>query len=200
MKKTIIIFSLLFFTPTLFASDAIEKIIVIRHGEKPFLEIGQLNCKGLNRSLALPNYFKNAFPTPDYIFAPNPSIEVPRHFTNLRYSYIRPLATIEPTAIRLGMPVNAQIGFNQPAELMDTLLAEKYHHSVIYAAWEHRNIVYFARLLLSHFNNDTTVPDWDEDNYDMVFVFTIDWRRHPAVVNFSVTNEGLNNLSDQCPN
>lgn len=25
------------------------------------------------------------------------------------YSYVRPLATIEPTAIRLGMPVNTQM-------------------------------------------------------------------------------------------
>jgi len=32
-----------------------ETIVLIRHGEKPAGGLGQLSCKGLNRSLALPS-------------------------------------------------------------------------------------------------------------------------------------------------
>ncbi|OGT44590.1 MAG: hypothetical protein A3E82_01635 [Gammaproteobacteria bacterium RIFCSPHIGHO2_12_FULL_38_11] len=198
MKKLIGIV-ILFFAQAIFAHDNIEKIIIIRHGEKPFLEIGQLNCKGLNRSLLLPVYFKQHFSKPDYIFAPNPSIKITRPLTHFQYSYIRPLATIEPTAISLDMPVNTQIGFNQPEQLMKTLLEKKYHRSVIYVAWEHRNIVDLAHFLLSQFNNNSTVPFWSPTNYDMVFIFTIDWSKNPATINFTVAGEGFKNISNKCP-
>ena len=201
MKKIILAFFILFFTATIFASENnIEKIIVIRHGEKPFFEIGQLNCQGLNRSLMLPGYFKNNFPKPGYIFAPNPSVEITRPLTHSQFGYIRPLATIEPTAISLGLPVNVQVGFNQPDKLMQILLENKYHQSVIYVAWEHRNIVTLAHLMLTQFNSSAIVPSWSVFNYNMVFVFTIDWSKKPATVDFSVTSEGFKNISKVCPN
>lgn len=39
----------------IFEAVASENIIFIRHAEKPSDGLGQLSCKGLNRSLALPN-------------------------------------------------------------------------------------------------------------------------------------------------
>ena len=37
------------------ADANIETIVAIRHGEKPPNGLGNLNCRGLNRALALPN-------------------------------------------------------------------------------------------------------------------------------------------------
>jgi hypothetical protein len=51
-------------------STAVETIVFLRHGEKPDKEIGQLNCQGLNRALALPRILSSKFGKPDYIFAP----------------------------------------------------------------------------------------------------------------------------------
>src|SRR5271156_394646 len=92
--------------------DKGETIVLVRHGEKPPQGLGQLTCKGLNRALALPDVLIKRYGKPDFIYAPNPSIQVTDR-SNTSYSYVRPLVTIEPTAIRLAMPVNAQIGFNE---------------------------------------------------------------------------------------
>lgn len=184
---------------SVFAADNhIEKIIVIRHGEKPPVEIGQINCMGLNRSLALPHYFATHFPKPNYIFAPNPSMQISANHGS-QYSYIRPLATIEPTAISLNMPVDAQIGFQQPDVLLNTLLEKKYHDAVIYVAWEHKNIENFAHLILSHFHNTSEVPAWPYTDYNRVYVFTIDWNKNPATITFEKTSEDMHHLSSECP-
>jgi hypothetical protein len=189
----------LFFSVSVFATEQnIEKIIVIRHGEKPSVEIGQLNCKGLNRSLLLPQYFQTNFAKPDYIFAPNPSVQISGNGNS--YSYLRPLATIEPTAISLDMPVNAQIGFNQPDQLMAELLKSQYHNTTIYVAWEHKNIEKFAQMMLAQFNNAAPVPAWPESDFDQVYVFTIDWSATPATLTFDVTSEGMHHINKSCPN
>lgn len=183
-------FVLLFMSVSVFAQ---EQIIFIRHGEKPKTDLGQLSCQGLNRSLMLPNYFSKHFPKPNYIFAPNPSV------TNAGFSYVRPLATIEPTAIRLAMPVNTQTGYDQDRKLVDTLLSNKYHNSVIYVAWEHKNIVKIARLLLKNFNSKTKVPVWNKNNYNMVFVFMINWHDKNKM-NFKVESEGFHHINKKCLN
>ena len=82
-----------------------ETIVVLRHGEKAVGGLGQLNCMGLNRSLALPKLLIGRFGRADAIFAPNPASRVRENsFSTRSYSYVRPLATIEPTAIQLGLP------------------------------------------------------------------------------------------------
>ena len=89
-----------------------ETIVVLRHGEKPPGGLGQINCKGLNRSLALPKVLIGRFGRANAIFAPNPAVQMRENSLSANmYSYVRPLATIEPTAIALGLPVNTQLGF-----------------------------------------------------------------------------------------
>jgi hypothetical protein len=83
-----------------------ETIVIIRHAEKPADDLGQLNCQGLNRALALPTVIQKKFGRPNVIFAPNPSEQVTED--GEKYDYVRPLATIEPTAISFGLPVHAQ--------------------------------------------------------------------------------------------
>lgn len=177
-------------------SGSIETIIMIRHGEKTPIEVGQLNCRGLNRSLLLPHYFKTHFAKPNYIFAPNPSFQITSK--GKKYSYVRALATIEPTAIQLDMPVNAQIGYMQYEKLMDTLLEKKYHHATIYVAWEHMNLMHFATAMLKKFHSQDRITYWPNNDYSTVYVFEINWKKQPAVLHFHTTSEGINHLSAKC--
>jgi hypothetical protein len=54
------------------------------------------------------------------------------------FDYVRPLATIEPTAIRFGLPVNASIGVSDPTGLQTELQRPEYHNALVIAAWEHK--------------------------------------------------------------
>jgi len=176
---------------------------MIRHGEKPPAGLGQLDCKGLNRSLALPALLIGRFGKPDYIYAPNPSVQVSDHSSS-GYSYIRPLATIEPTAIRLGMPVDAQIGYNQVDLLEKDLLQPAYAHSLIFVAWEHVKLHDFAVNLVKEYGaGEDHVPDWPGSDFDTIYIFHItrSGPNNTPQVRLEIQHEGLNNsLSDTCPN
>jgi hypothetical protein len=79
------------------SDDAVETIVLVRHGEKPDKGLGQLDCQGLNRALALTPVIAKTFGRPSAIFAPDPSRQ--KQDDGAPYDYVRPLATIEPTAI-----------------------------------------------------------------------------------------------------
>ena len=87
------------------SDGAVETIVLVRHGEKPDKGLGQLDCQGLNRALALPPVIAKTFGRPSAIFAPDPSRQ--KQDDGVSYDYVRPPATIEPTAIFFGLPVNA---------------------------------------------------------------------------------------------
>lgn len=182
-----------------------ETIVLIRHGEKTPTELGQLDCQGLNRALALPDILIGKYGKPDYLFAPNPSSRVVTH-NGTSYSYIRPLATIEPTAIRLGLPVNAQIGFTDIKRLQDELTQPVYASSVIFIAWEHLAEDQFAKNIMatygSHASNDEAsgVPDWSSKDYDFIFVIRLMRSGAAMTATFMVDHENLNGkLSSNFP-
>lgn len=180
-----------------------ETIVLVRHGEKPPTGLGQLNCKGLNRALALPAVLIGRFGKPDYIYAPNPSMQVNDGQAKPTYSYVRPLMTIEPTAIRLGMPVNAQIGFLEIDKLQQALLQPAYAHSLIFVAWEHIKLYDFAKQMLQAYGNPATpLPDWPNSDYDTIYVFHITRSTANSAprATLEIQHEDLNNsLSDTCP-
>jgi len=180
-----------------------ETIVLVRHGEKPAGGLGQLTCKGLNRSLALPSLLIGRYGKPDFIYAPNPSVQVNDGHALPTYSYLRPLATIEPTAIRLGMPVNAQIGFDQIAKLQKELLQPAYAHSLIFVAWEHIKLYEFAKQMLeSYGTNPAQVPDWPNSDYETIYVFHITRSGQDGAprATLEIQKEDLGNtLKDTCP-
>lgn len=182
------------------AVAAQETIVAIRHGEKPAKGLGQLTCKGLNRALKLPKVLVPRFGKPDAIYAPDPAVSVSDR-SNTKYSYVRPLMTIEPTAIWLGMPVNAQIGFTDIAKLQSELTAPANAKALIFVAWEHEMLNEFARQMLRSYGKDpAVVPDWPNDDYDRIYVFKIDRGHGKPNLTFEVQHEHLNNsLSDVCP-
>jgi len=169
-----------------------ETIVFVRHGEKPKEEFGQLSCQGLNRALALPAVIKKAFGKPDTIFAPNPSDD------REDFDYLRPLATIEPSAIAFGMPVNTRVAFYDTTRLVTALADPTRRDSLVLVAWEGRKIPEAARKLLSDKGGDPSkVKDWDGGDFDSIYVVTIDWANCKA--DFEQKSEGLNGQPESCP-
>jgi hypothetical protein len=178
-------------------SPAVETLICIRHGEKPATGLGQLSCKGLNRALALPNVLLAKYGAPQFVFAPDPTQTITEYAGT--YYYVRPLATIEPTAIYCGLPVNVQFGFPQISELEGELQKAAYQNATIYIAWEHVLLDTFAQDMVETYGGDPTqVPAWPSNDYDTIFVIKITRNKDQESVAFAVDHEELDNLSADC--
>jgi hypothetical protein len=180
------------------AATVEETLVMIRHGEKPADGLGQLNCQGLNRSLALPKVLTAKFGKPDFLFAPNP-----RQQTDDKghlYDYIRPLATIEPTAIQLGLPVNTQFGFRDIHQLRQEITQTKYQGSLVFVAWEHLLLVNLAKDLVAQGGGDPSqVPEWGHDDFDSIYVVKLTRVDGRLSVSFTRDKEGLDHQSPNCP-
>jgi len=175
-----------------------ETIVFIRHAEKPEKEFGQLSCQGLNRALALPQVLISKFGKPDYLFAPAPNRRTTA--TGEEYNYVRPLATIEPTAIRLGLPVNTDYSFTDIDGLRFELTRDKYQNARIFVAWEHVELERLVKQLVAQFNGDSgAVPKWDGKDYDGIYVVQILGNGSGRSVSFTQDHQRLDNLATDCP-
>jgi hypothetical protein len=179
------------------AAAATETIVFLRHGEKPADDKGQLTCRGLNRALALPHVLVAKFGKPGGIFAP---LTLARDFHGKSYSYVRPLMTIEPTAIMLGLPVDTRFAVDALEPLRAELTAPGNRGALIFVAWEHKQLVLLVRRILEGFGDFTDhVPDWPSDDYDSLDIVKIrSWADHRTAA-FSQDHEQLDGLSDTCP-
>ena len=178
---------------------AIETIVFLRHGEKPNKEIGQLDCQGLNRALALPRVLMSKFGRPDFLFAPA-TTRLPSFGGGGGPNYLRPLATIEPTAIQLGMPVDTDFGYSNIDGLEFELTQQKYQNALIFVAWEHNELVKLVRQLVRKFDGDPNqVPNWHGNDFDSLYVVRITGPGPTRSVSFAQDHEGLSNLSNDCP-
>ena len=179
------------------SGQTVETIVCVRHGEKPPGGFGQLTCCGLNRALALPDVLLAKYGKPQFVFAPNPTQKVDGHGG---YYYVRPLMTIEPTAIRCGLPVNTQFGYREIKDLENELQKQEYQNAVIFVAWEHGLLDEFVKnLLKTNGGNPTQVPAWPGNDYDTIFLVKITHSKGGESVAFTIDHEGLNHLSDACP-
>ncbi|MFZ6862473.1 histidine phosphatase family protein [Undibacterium sp. Ji67W] len=199
MKTTTLVATILlalFFSKLSFAD---ETIVMIRHGEKPEAGLGQLNCQGLNRSIALPEVLRTKFGIPAAIFAPNPGTQ--KNDRGTLYNYIRPLATIEPTAISFGMPVNTQFGLDDISALQTALLSPAYANSTVFVAWEHRLAEEAARkILVENYGDPSTVPTWESSDFDSIYVVKVRQNEQGKnIASFSLDKQGLNHLPSSCP-
>ncbi len=188
------------------AAAAEETIVFVRHGEKPAAGLGQLDCRGLNRSLELPAVINAMFGKPKAILAPDPAKQ--KEDGGVLYDYVRPLATIEPTAIAFGMPVNAQIGLDDTAGLKAELEKDAYRDALILVGWEHKIINEVECQLMTGsgcaFKKDENgvtksgdVVKWDGDDFDRIDVVKIDWSGPKATI--QTKSEGLNGQPERCP-
>jgi hypothetical protein len=175
-----------------------ETIVLIRHGEKPKLGMGQLDCQGLNRALALPGVIGKKFGKPDAIFAPNPA-EMKEDYGHFFY-YVRPLATIEPTAIAFGLSVDASVGVSNIDALRQILESPAYRSALVVVAWEHVDIAKLARLLVAdHGGDPASVPDWPYEDFDSMYVVSLTQTGAARAVAFDRRHEGLDGQPTACP-
>ena len=177
---------------------ATQTIVFFRHGEKPSGGYGQLTCQGLNRALALPDVLIGRYGRPAYLYAPNPVFQVPDAAGS--FYYVRPLATIEPTAIRLGMPVNTKYGYNEVSRLKASLIRPLWANATLFVAWEHAYLVRVVQSIMSDYGGGAAVPAWTSGDYDGLYILRVTYHDSGAIeARFERDREGLNGLSTTCP-
>ncbi|CAG8873635.1 hypothetical protein PS726_01057 [Pseudomonas fluorescens] len=181
--------------------DGTQTLVFLRHGEKPDGGLGQLNCQGLNRAIDLATLLPEKFGKANYVFAANPTRNVEEGEFDNSYSYIRPLMTISPSAIKLGLPVNINFSANDTSDLANELIHDKYHNAVIYTAWSHG----YLPELINKVAGDATgkkmtiTDDWESSDYDSLYVLTLTWHNGKASLQSHVYKQGLDNGAETCP-
>ncbi|MGE8322284.1 MAG: histidine phosphatase family protein [Pseudomonas sp.] len=181
--------------------DGTQTLVFLRHAEKPGEGLGQLNCQGLNRALDLATVLPERFGKADYVFAANPSRHVEEGSKDQSYSYIRPLMTITPSAIRLGLPVNIDYGANDTEALADELLSDKYRNATVYTAWSHGYLPELINTVAGKALGEQRVitEDWNGDDFDTLYVLTLTWHDGKASLLSRNVRQGLNDGAHSCP-
>lgn len=181
--------------------DGTQTLVFLRHGEKPGEGLGQLNCQGLNRAIDLATLLPERFGKADYVFAANPSRHVEEGSQDQSYSYIRPLMTITPSAIRLGLPVNIDYGANDTDGLARELLRDKYRNATIYTAWSHGYLPELINTVAGKALGEERVitQDWSGDDFDTLYVLTLTWHDGKASLLSRNVRQGLDNGASGCP-
>lgn len=182
-------------------ADGKQTLVFLRHAEKPEGGLGQLNCQGLNRAIDLSTLLPEKFGKADYVFAANPTRNVEEGELDNSYSYIRPLMTISPAAIKLGLPVNIEFSANDTSDLARELTADKYHNSTIYTAWSHG---YLPELINKVAGNavggkQSITDDWSGDDFDSLYVLTLTWHNGKASLQSHSYKQGLDHGKETCP-
>ena len=181
--------------------DGVQTLVFLRHGEKPAGGLGQLNCQGLNRAMNLATLLPKEFGNANFIFAANPSRHVEEGEGDHSYSYLRPLMTISPSAIKLGLPVNIKFSANDTSDLADELVEDKYHNATIYTAWSHGYLPELINKVASEASGEkhTITDDWSGSDYDTLYVLTLTWHNGKASLLSRNYKQGLNDGDETCP-
>ncbi|WP_285429387.1 histidine phosphatase family protein [Pseudomonas sp. lyk4-R2A-8] len=181
--------------------DGVQTLVFLRHGEKPAGGLGQLNCQGLNRAMNLATVLPEKFGPANFVFAPNPTRNVEEGERDNSYSYIRPLMTISPSAIKLGLPVNINFSANDTSDLADELVEDKYHNATIYTAWSHGYLPELINKVASEASGEkhTITDDWSGSDYDTLYVLTLTWHNGKASLLSRNYQQGLNDGDQACP-
>lgn len=177
--------------------QADETIIFIRHGEKPAQGLGQINCQGLNRALALPTVLLAQFGRPDFVFAADPHEK--KRDGEQPYNYVRPLLTVAPTAVQLGLPINTSFGYADINGLQKELAEPRYHHARVLVAWEHRKLEDLVKAMLRDMGGEVDmVPHWKSSDFDSIYVVTVRRSEGRATASFALAHQGLDGQDPAC--
>ena len=180
------------------SAQAQQTIVFFRHGEKPAAGLGQLTCQGLNRALALPTVLLGRYGTPDFVYAANPEGKILDSTGS--YYYVRPLATIEPTAIRAGRSVNSHFWYNDIPGIESVLIRSSKANTTIFVAWEHDYLVKIVQDLMNKYGGGTAVPAWTTGDFDSLYIVHVTYNSNGTIsATFQRDSEGLNGLPTTCP-
>jgi len=173
-----------------------ETIVFFRHGEKPSRGYGQLTCQGLNRALALPSVLLAKFGRPQYLYAPNPNVKISDP-SGLSY-YDRPLATIEPTAVRVGRDVWTKYGYNDIAGLQARLITPTKAGTTVFVAWEHIYLQKLVQNIMNAYGGGVSVPSWPGTDYDRLYIVRV-YYGTSITAQFHRDREWLDGQATTCP-
>lgn len=136
-----------------------------------------------------------------YVFAANPTRNVEEGELDNSYSYIRPLMTISPSAIKLGLPVNIDFAANDTSDLADELLHDRYHNSIIYTAWSHGYLPELINKVAEEAvgQRRPITEDWASSDFDSLYVLTLTWRNGKASLHSQSYKQGLDGGEQDCP-
>jgi hypothetical protein len=178
-------------------AHAEETIVFFRHGEKPSGGYGQLTCQGLRRSLELPDVLLTKYGKPDYLYAPNPAARITDPAGT--FYYVRPLATIEPTAIRAGMPISTKYSYTDIASLEAALITPTKSNATAFVVWEHTQLQRVVQNIMNHHGGGASVPAWISGDFDSLFVVRVVYTSGTINAYFHKDREGLNGQPAACP-
>lgn len=181
--------------------DGVQTLVFLRHGEKPAGGLGQLNCQGLNRAMNLATVLPEKFGKANFVFAANPTRNVEEGEFDNSYSYIRPLMTISPSAIKLGLPVNIDYGANDTSALARELTSNKYRNATVYTAWSHGYLPELINSVAGKALGEERVitEDWENSDFDSLYVLTLTWRDGKATMLSRNVKQGLDGGDVSCP-
>jgi broad specificity phosphatase PhoE len=158
---------------------ATNKILVIRHAEKPERHgSGGVDVAGRPDAESLtPRGWQRAGALVQFLApgdaGPRPPLARPKHLFAARANQTgddhskRPYQTIEPLAAHLKPAAKIDDSFRKDER--EKLISKVTSlDDTVLIAWEHKNIPPMARLLVPA---TESVPDWPEDRFDMVWVF-----------------------------
>lgn len=180
------------------AQATVQTIALIPNGEVAAGGLGQLSCQGLNRALSLISILPSKVGHPNYFYAPDPAglISDPAS----KFYLVRTLQTIEPTAVSLGQPIYTTYAYTNGAGLVKTLSSSSHASDVDVVAWEPTSLVSIAKQLLSSNGGDpSTVPALAPNDYDSIYIVTINRSGSSAIASFRIDHEGVSNPSSTCP-
>lgn len=159
-------------------ASAIQKLVIIRHGEKP--DNGDnLSCKGFNRSLQLPALLYNKFKTPTKIFVP--AIDNKKSASQLRM-----LETITPFAVKYNLNIDSKYDVDDVQDLAASIMKTNGYALVV---WEHAKIDNLVKAL----GVDTKGTKWADDDFDSIWIIT--FKNGKGTLSFDKENI---NPSDAC--
>ena len=135
-----------------------QRIIILRHGEKP--DNGDnLSCQGFNRALELPAVIEKKFGIVAAIYVPTIN-------TGKSTGTSRMYQTAMPYAIKNNLIVNSKFDVEDTKALAAYVMQKGGDALVI---WEHKNIDNLARAL-----GVTDAPKWEGSDFDTIWVITME--------------------------
>ena len=140
---------------TLSAAAQVQKVVIIRHGEKPD-KGDNLSCKGFNRSLQLPAVLYAKYKVPGKIFVPSMS-------TTKSAGHFRMLETITPFAVKYNLSINSKYDVDDVKEMAGAILKTNGYALVV---WEHDKIDNLVRAL----GADTKGMKWPNEDFDSIWI------------------------------
>ena len=155
---------------------ALQKIMVIRHAEKPVpdasggvrasgkADASSLTALGWQRAGALVQFFEHLSP-------PRAGVAKPDHLFATRFDKYaadasrRPLQTLEPLSRSMGLQVGDGFGKGQEHKLVGAILKLT---GVVLVAWSHENIRFIVESIQP---SGAQAPEWPDDRFDLVWIF-----------------------------